>query len=33
MDVGGFDTALESCTGVIKLYEDLEKDNYESEEH
>ena len=28
MDLGGFDVALESCTNVIQMYEDLEKDNY-----
>ncbi len=25
MDIGHFDTSLENCTNVIKLYEDLEK--------
>ena len=29
MDIEHFDTCLESCTNVIKLYEDLERDNFE----
>ena len=32
MEQGGFDTALDSCTNVIKLYEDIEKDSYAAEE-
>ena len=32
MDIGGFDEALDNCTNVIKLYEDLERDNYAVDE-
>lgn len=31
MDKDHFDTCLESCTSVIKLYEDVEKENFEAD--
>jgi hypothetical protein len=31
MDKDHFDTCVESCTSVIKLYEDVEKENYEAD--